>query len=47
MDDNFAIEELASHKNSTGVIYHTCDDNVINLLNTGEESNFTYTLILM
>ena len=32
MDANNAGEELASHQNSTGVIAHTCDENVINLL---------------
>ena len=34
MDDNNASEEIVSHQNSTGVIYHACDDNVINLINT-------------
>ena len=34
-------EELASHKNSIGVIDHICDDNGINLLNTEEEVDFT------
>ena len=34
MDDKNASEELASHKNSTGVIDHTCDYNGINLINT-------------
>ena len=29
MDDNTASEEIASHQNSTGVIDHTCDDNII------------------
>ena len=42
MDDNNASEELESHQNSTGVIYHTCDDNGINLLNTEEEVDVTY-----
>ena len=41
MDDNNASEELASHQNSTGVIDHTYDDNVINLLNTEEEADVT------
>ena len=41
MDDNNASEEIASHQNSTGVIDHTCDDNVINLLNTEEEADVT------
>ena len=33
-DDNNASEELAPHKNSTGVIDYTCDENGINLLDT-------------
>ena len=40
-DENNASEEISSHKNSTGVIYHTCDDNGINLLNTQEEADVT------
>ena len=43
MDDNNASEEIAFHHNSTGVIYHTCDDNGNNLLNTEEEADFTST----
>ena len=34
MDDNNASEEIASHQNSAGVIYHTCDENGNNLINT-------------
>ena len=34
MEDNTASEEIASHKNPTGEIDHTCDDNGINLPNT-------------
>ena len=41
MDDNNAIEELASHQNSTVVISRTCDDNGINLLNIEEEADVT------
>ena len=36
MDDNNESEEIPSHQNSTGVTDHTCDENVINLLNTEE-----------
>ena len=36
MEDGNASEEIVSHHNSTGVIYHTCDDNGINLLITEE-----------
>ena len=34
MDYKNESEELESHKNSTGLIDNTCDDNGINLLNT-------------
>ena len=34
IDENTAIEQIASHQNPTGVIDHTCDENGINLLNT-------------
>ena len=34
MVDNNASEEIASHKNSAGLIDNTCDDNGTNLLNT-------------
>ena len=37
MDNNNSSEEIAYHHNSIGIIYHTCDDNGINLLNTEEE----------
>ena len=42
MDNNNVSEELASHKNSTVVIFHKCDDNGINLINIEEESYVTY-----
>ena len=41
MDESNAIEEMSSNHNSIGVIDHTCDENVINLLNTEEEAYFT------
>ena len=34
MDANNTSEKLAPHKNPTGLIYHTCDENGINLLRT-------------
>ena len=42
MDDNNASEKMASHKNSTGVTDHKCDDNGIHLLNTEDEVDVTY-----
>ena len=32
-------EEISSHQNLAEVIYHTCDDNGIVLLNTEEEAD--------
>ena len=40
MIDNNESEELAYHQNSTGAIAHTCDDNIINLVNEEEEQDF-------
>ena len=34
MDDKNSSEGILFHHNSIGIIYHTCDDNGINLLNT-------------
>ena len=41
MEDGNASEEIVSHHNSTGVIYHTYNDKVINLLNKEEEADIT------
>ena len=41
MNDKNASEELAYHKNSTGVIDYTFDDNGINLLDREEEVDIT------
>ena len=41
MDDKNASEAIATHQNSTGVIDHSCDDNVINLINREEEADAT------
>ena len=39
MDYKNASEEISYHHISTGVIDHTCDDNVINLLHKEEEAD--------
>ena len=41
MDDNNTSVELACYQSLTGVIAHTYNDNVINLLNTEEEEDVT------
>ena len=39
MDENNISKEISSHTNPSKLIYHTCDDNGNNLLNTEEEAN--------
>ena len=41
MDDNNRSEEISSHQSLSEVIDHTCDDNVMFLLNTEEEADVT------
>ena len=39
MDEKNISEKISYHYNSAELIYHTCDDNGINLINTEEEED--------
>ena len=41
-DKKYISEEVLSHQNSAGIIYHTCDDNGINVVNIEWDADITY-----